>query len=137
MTTTDKIWCLLINQEKKLVGSPFQIDFSPDTNIADLRKNVKEEEKANCLEKVDDHELDVWRCTDPILSVNKNKKQLQELVRGVDFSDEKKTAELASATKVMSLKFPDHESSVQFGDDEILLVQFPGAFPLLLDKSEI
>ncbi|KAL5523395.1 hypothetical protein ACEPAF_1662 [Sanghuangporus sanghuang] len=59
-----KIWCLLIDHEKKAVfGNAFSVIVGPDACIEDLTEKAKEKRSVD-LEHVDAARLTVWRCTD-------------------------------------------------------------------------
>ncbi|KAL5527002.1 hypothetical protein ACEPAF_8731 [Sanghuangporus sanghuang] len=59
-----KIWCLLIDHEKKAAyGNVFGVTVPADADIDDLTKKVKEE-RPDVLEHVVPGRLTVWRCTD-------------------------------------------------------------------------
>src|SRR6266705_1596888 len=61
-----KVWCLLVDHENRPTGGPFQVGVSSETNVADLKKMVKDE-VPRVLGDIDAYELDVWKCTDPAI----------------------------------------------------------------------
>ena len=63
-------------------------------------------------------DLVVWRCKEPTLLSTQPKKVLQQCLSEIDFLDEEQVVELVSGSKVASLGL---------GEDEVLLVQVPGA----------
>jgi len=63
-------------------------------------------------------DLVVWRCKEPTLLSTQPKKVLQQCLSEIDFPDEEQVVELVSGSKVASLGL---------GEDEVLLVQVPGA----------
>ena len=59
-----------------------------------------------------------WQCKEPTLLPTQPKKVLQQCLSEIDFLDEEQVVELVSGSKVASLGL---------GEDEVLLVQVPGA----------
>jgi hypothetical protein len=110
--TPIEIWCLVIDQENKPIGSFFSVLHAG--HIADLKNEVKKA-KPNALRNIDADELVVWRYTNR--STVLEGENIEEKVREL-FSNEEveKTGE---TTMVAKLRIQTNEK---------LLVKMPGVF---------
>jgi len=119
------VWYLLFNDNKELLSTPLKEKVE---DIADLKIAIKEVAFLY-LANVQAFELVVWRCKEPLLSTQ-SRIVLQKGLSQIDLFKEEQAVELASGAKVASL---------QLGEDEVLLVQVPGAishssfYPLVLN----
>jgi len=109
---TTEIWCLF-NDEKELLGAPLAAKAS---HIDGLKVVI--EEQCSHLENVKAVDLAVWRCKKLLLSTQVTK-ELQEDLLKIDLLNEEQVVELASGAEIADLGL---------GEDEVLLVQVPGAF---------
>ncbi|KAL5512425.1 hypothetical protein ACEPAG_3417 [Sanghuangporus baumii] len=113
-----RIWCLLIDREKKdTFGDAFSIIVGPDARIEDLKEKAKEKRPV-VLGNVDLPFLTVWRCMNPILLVEVEWAQLQKDLSNVDFTDRTKIKRLGSGQKITTLG----------SSEEILLIEVPEDF---------
>lgn len=60
---TNKVWCLLIDHETRLVGEAFYVILAENEVVADLKEKVKEEVSSR-LDHIAPNTLLVWRCKD-------------------------------------------------------------------------
>ena len=109
-----EIWYLLFNDEKELLGAPYKAQVR---DIADLKKAIKEV-AFSYLANVQASDLVVWRCKEPTLLSTQDDDELQDHLLKIDFHNKKQVVKLAGGAKVASLGL---------GEDEVLLVQVPGA----------
>lgn len=121
-----KVWCALIDREKKIDGSAFEVDVSPSDTISALKAKVRDTLKPG-LDHVIFNRLVVWRSSEPKLSADDDDDILKERLNAVDLSDTHKAAKLAPRKMMASLLAPTDPANVRLGDDEILLVQLPNA----------
>jgi hypothetical protein len=76
-----KVWCLLVDHENRPTGGPFKVQVSPETDVADLKKMVKDE-VSPLLADAAAAELDVWKCTDPTIDfLGVGRQECEELVK--------------------------------------------------------
>lgn len=120
------VWCLVITHDNTILGTgeAFKVSVTEKMDVADLKKNVKEEKKPD-LDHVAADRLTVWRCMEPRLlaDTSRTTEELRKTIQeDVNFSDTSKTAVLHFAAKVTTLKLCE---------DEILLVKIPGMFQFL------
>jgi len=108
-----EIWYLLFNNEKKLLRTPFS---AKSPRIDGLKTAI--EERCPHLENVKALDLVVWRCKEPTLLSTQDDDELQDHLLKIDFHNKKQVVKLAGGAKVASLGL---------GEDEVLLVQVPGA----------
>ena len=108
-----EIWCLLFNDKKELLRGPLSAKAS---HIDGLTMAI--EERCSHLDYVKALDLVVWRCKEPTFLSTQSRKVLQQCLSEIDFLDEDQVVELAGGAKVASLGL---------GEDEVLLVQVPGA----------
>jgi len=88
-----------------LNGDPLKVDYNDNDNVAALKEKVKgKKEISPPADK-----LTVWQCKKPKLFVDANVNKLEEILHKVDFSDCRKTVQLASVKMVMSLKLSKNE----------------------------
>ena len=107
-----EIWYLLFNSAKELLGTPIVAQVP---HIGGL-KRATEEQFSELNVKA--HQLVVWRCKEPTFLSTQPKNVLQQRLSEIDFLDEEQAVELVSGVKVASLGL---------GEDEVLLVEVPGA----------
>jgi hypothetical protein len=119
MANYTKVWCLVIDHEKTPIGAPFDISVASGDSIHDLKRKVKNE-KPNALVKIDADNLVVWKCPELCDTDEKNEEQILELIKTVNFSDERK---IAARKRVMNLGL---------SENDILLVQMLGTVLLSL-----
>lgn len=109
-----KVWCILIDHENRPTREPFQVGVSSETNVAGLRKLVKDE-ASHLLADTDACDLEVWKCTDSTTNfLDASPEVVVEQVSKA-FSDrrvKKLGARLAVAKLIIS-------------DEEALLVKLP------------
>ncbi|KAL5522875.1 hypothetical protein ACEPAF_1142 [Sanghuangporus sanghuang] len=119
--TNLKIWCLLIDREKKAVlGDVFDVEVHNGAYISDLKKKVKEERPV-ALEHVDAAMLTVWRCTDSEFTLAN--------IDPDDFND--RLNEVFSRDKENVKKLNSTQGVEQF-KGKILFIEVPGASRLFL-----
>jgi hypothetical protein len=121
--TKSKIWCLLINHNKKPVGNPFSVQLSSEDDIDDLKQKV-EKKMSNLLADTGVDRITVWRC--PTLFIREDsgrgKLKLNEIenrINKINFDDENMTYEVAVSANV---------ESIDIAGNETLLVEMPCAF---------
>ncbi|KAL5478279.1 hypothetical protein ACEPAI_2463 [Sanghuangporus weigelae] len=123
-----KIWCLLIDHEKKAAfGDAFSINVPHDASVDDLKKKIKEEQP-DVLGHVAPRALAVWRCMNPTLLAEVNRAQLQKGLNNVDFTDETKAERLGVGQEIRSLRL---------FRGEILLIEVPDLNALHYSVSDI
>jgi len=113
LATESQVWCLLIDQQKQIIGKLFKVRAEED--IVDLRKKVKEE-KANACEDIDADCLTVWQCKEPSLSTS-DEDRLDEFLRNIDLHDERRAIKVTSRSRLKDLELDNRE---------VVLVQLPG-----------
>ena len=113
LATESQVWCLLIDQQKQIIGKLFKVRAEED--IVDLRKKVKEE-KANACEDIDADCLTVWQCKEPSLSTS-DEDRLDEFLRNIDLHDERRATKVYSRSRLKDLELDNRE---------VVLVQLPG-----------
>ena len=111
MTMTTKIWFLLLDNEKKLLGTCFS---AKAPHIYGLKRAI---EKQYSQLHVKTHHLVVWRCKKPLLSTQ-NRKELREHLSEIDLGNREQVFRLTNGAKTADL---------ELGEDEVLLVQVLGA----------
>lgn len=120
-TTTDEVWCLLIDHEKKPKGVPEPFGISPQTTIGHLKGLVWRSNRFSLEDaRVDANKLVVLGCLDGLAFVNASDDAWLHELTTMNFSAVK---QLDGRKKVME--------SVVAGERETLLVQMPGAFPVI------
>ena len=112
---TPKVWCLTIDHENKPIGGLFKVNGEGD--IIDLKEKVKE--NRSTWKDVNANQLVVWRCKETQELDDADREQLELRVRAVFFDN--KVTKLGERQTIEELKL---------SDEEILLVQVPGTFPL-------
>ncbi|KAG6816727.1 hypothetical protein H0H93_007813, partial [Arthromyces matolae] len=105
------VWCLFIEKNNKLNGSPFKVSVSPEADICDFREEVKKKLR---LDHVDAATLGVFRCKNPKLTALMRKDELQQKLSTFDPYHKDKVVEQTSAQQV---------SAIGLADYEVLLVQ--------------
>ncbi|KAF8324923.1 uncharacterized protein EI90DRAFT_2224599 [Cantharellus anzutake] len=74
-------WCLLVDHKNRPAGEPIQVGVSSETNVANLKKMVKDE-MSPLLADAAAAELKVWRCTDSTINfLDVSSEVLEERVR--------------------------------------------------------
>ncbi|KZT00302.1 uncharacterized protein LAESUDRAFT_718226 [Laetiporus sulphureus 93-53] len=111
------IWCLLIDHEKKLIGTPFEVTVSSVDTVDRLRKKVKEDRSVGTA-GVDSASLIVWRCIDPTTTLDDED---HETLEG-------QVSEAFFNQKVKRLGVRRTIADLKLSKDETLLVQMPSAF---------
>jgi len=109
-----EIWYLLFNNEKKLLGTTYAVQ-AP--HIGGLKVAIKEAAFLY-LANIQAVDLIVWRCKQPTFLSTQDDDELQKDLSKIDFGNKEQVVKLASGAKVASLGL---------GEDEVLLVQAPGA----------
>ena len=109
---TTEIWYLLFNDEKELLSTPLVAQVP---HIGGL-KRATEEQFSELNVKA--HHLVVWRCKEPTFLSTEDEDKLHEYLLEINFSNREQVVKLNSGAKVASLGL---------GEDEVLLVQVPGA----------
>ena len=119
-------WCLLINHKKEPEGTPFKV--IPGHDIADLKEKVKEK-KLHDLDGIDPDRLRVWRCTtqNHMAFKDVHDNMWESVLKNVDFDN---------GIVVEELDGRDMIANLHVLNEEILLVQMPGASPPSLTKQE-
>ena len=110
---TAEVWCLLFNDEKELLRGPLS---AKAPHIDGLKIAI--EERCSHLENVKAVDLVVWRCKEPTFLSTEDEDKLHAYLLGINFSNREQVVKLNSGAKVASLGL---------GEDEVLLVQVPGA----------
>ena len=109
-----EVWCLLFNNEKKLLGAPYKVEVR---DISDLTRAIKEV-AFSYLANVQAVDLVVWQCKEPTFLSTQPKKLLQRCLSEIDFLNKEKVVELVSGAEIADL---------ELGKKEVLLVEVPGA----------
>jgi len=109
-----EVWYLLFNNEKKLLGTPLA---AKAPHIGGLKVAIKEAAFLY-LANIQAVDLVVWRCKEPTFLSTQDDDELQKDLLKIDFGNKEQVVKLASGAKVASLGL---------GEDEVLLVQVPGA----------
>ena len=100
-----KLWCLTIKHDMTLNGDPLKVDYNDNNDVAALKEKVKgKKEISPPADK-----LTVWQCKKPKLLIDANVNKLKEILYKVNFSNCRKTVQLASVKMVMSLKLSKNE----------------------------
>ena len=107
-----EIWYLLFNDEKELLCAPYKAEVR---DIADLKRAIEEQFSELNIKA---HHLVVWRCKEPTFLSTEDEDKLHEYLLEINFSNREQVVKLNSGAKVASLGL---------GEDEVLLVQVPGA----------
>ena len=107
-------WCLLFNDKKELISAP---SIAKAIHIYGLKEAIKKEYTKE-LENVNAHHLVIWQCKQPTLLATEEENKLQEHLLKIDFDNGDQIVKLTSGTKLARLAL---------GEDEVLLVQVPGA----------
>ncbi|KAL5527000.1 hypothetical protein ACEPAF_8729 [Sanghuangporus sanghuang] len=111
-----RVWCLLIDHEKKAAfGDVFSVKVPHDAYVDDLKTKIKEVRPV-ALGHVNRVMLTVWRCMNPKLLAEVNRAQMEKNLSNVDLTDETKTEELGPGQEITSLGL---------SDGEVLLIQVP------------
>ena len=107
-------WYLLFNDKKELMGPPLPVEAK---TIGGLMIAIKKEYTKE-LENVNAHHLVIWQCKQPTLLATEEENKLQEHLLKIDFDNGDQIVKFTSGTKLARLAL---------GEDEVLLVQVPGA----------
>jgi len=91
-----EVWCLLFNNEKKLLGAPYKVEVR---DISDLTRAIKEV-AFSYLANVQAVDLVVWQCKEPRFLSTQPKKLLQWCLSEIDFLNEEKVVELVSGAEL-------------------------------------
>ncbi|KAL9715323.1 hypothetical protein Ac2012v2_001986 [Leucoagaricus gongylophorus] len=138
LATESQVWCLLIDQQKQIIGKLFKVRVEED--IVDLKEKVKAK-KSNACEDVDADCLTVWQCKEPRLSTS-DEDRLDEFLRNIDLHDERRATKVTSRSRLKDLELDNREVVlVQLPDEEtdILspLPEFTRYMNMVLTKGKI